>query len=75
VPLVCGDGIAAVEAVLVARHVREFAGIPATGARVRVPYTMFYEVDGDRITALRAYLSISALVAQLQAAASMAGGS
>jgi predicted ester cyclase len=71
--LVCGDGIAALEAVFVARHVDEFAGIPADGARVRLPYTVFYELDGDQITVLRAYLSIAALVAQLQPARSMAG--
>jgi|SRR4051794_32840897 ketosteroid isomerase-like protein len=65
---VCGDGIAQLEAVFVARHVDTFAGIPATGAQVRVPYMMAYDVDGDRITALRAYLSDLAIVAQLQAA-------
>jgi len=58
----------AFEAVFVARHVEELAGVPATGAQVRLPYTLFYDVDGDRITALRAYLSITALVAQLKAA-------
>jgi steroid delta-isomerase-like uncharacterized protein len=73
--LVCGDGTAALEAVFAARHVREFAGIPAAGARVRLPYTMFYELDGEKITAVRAYVSIAALRAQLQAAPSMAGAS
>ena len=43
------------------------------GARVSLPYTVFYELDGDQITVLRAYLSIAALVAQLQPANSMAG--
>ena len=71
--LVCGDGTAALEAVFVARHVSEFAGIPAAGARVRLPYTVFYELDRDGITALRAYLSIAALVAQLQPARTMSG--
>jgi steroid delta-isomerase-like uncharacterized protein len=71
--LVCGDGIAALEAVFVARHIGEFAGIPASGARVNLPYTVFYELDGDKITALRAYLSIAALIAQLQPVESMAG--
>ena len=65
--------ISALEAVFVARHISEFAGIPAAGARVSLPYTVFYELDGDQITVLRAYLSIAALVAQLQPANSMAG--
>jgi len=64
--LVCGDGVAAIEAVFDARHTAEFAGVPATGAHVRLPYTMFYEVDGDKITHLRGYLSMTALVGQLQ---------
>jgi steroid delta-isomerase-like uncharacterized protein len=64
--LVCGDGVAAVEAVFVGRHVADFAGVPATGRQVRVPYTMFYELDGDAITELRGYLSMSALLSQLQ---------
>ncbi|MBY9075171.1 ester cyclase [Nocardioides sp. WL0053] len=67
--LVCGDGLAAVEAVFVATHVSDFAGIPATGAEVRVPYTVFYDVAGAQITALRAYLSMLALTSQLPAAA------
>jgi steroid delta-isomerase-like uncharacterized protein len=64
--LVCGDGVAALEAVFDGRHTAEFAGIPATGAHVRLPYTMFYELDGDRITQLRGYLSLAALAAELQ---------
>lgn len=69
--LVCGDGLAAIEAVFVATHVSDFAGIPATGAEVRVPYTVFYDVAGGQITALRAYLSMLALTSQLQAAAAV----
>lgn len=68
VSLVCGDGVAALEAVFVGRHVGEFAGVPATDAEVRLPYTVFYDVDGDHITALRTYLSIAALTAQLRPA-------
>jgi steroid delta-isomerase-like uncharacterized protein len=66
--LVCGDGVAALEAVFVGRHVAEFAGIPATGTQVRLPYAMFYELEGDKITELRGYLSVTALVGQLQTA-------
>lgn len=64
--LVCGDGIAGLEAVFVGRHVGEFAGMAATGAEVRLPYTVFYEVQGGKITALRGYLSMLALADQLR---------
>ncbi len=66
--MVCGDGTAALEAVFAARHIDEFAGIPATGADVRLPYTMFYELDGGRITALRAYISMAVLFLNMQPA-------
>ena len=64
--LVCGEGVAALEAVFDGRHIADFAGIPATGAHVRLPYTMFYELDGDKITQLRGYLSMTSLVGQLR---------
>jgi steroid delta-isomerase-like uncharacterized protein len=65
------DGVAALEAVFVATHVAEFAGVPATNAELRLPYTVFYDISDDKITALRAYFPVSALVAQLQEAASV----
>ena len=49
---------AVVEVDFVARHVAEFAGRPATGKDVRVPYTVIYDLEGDRIKALRIYLSL-----------------
>lgn len=66
------DGVAALEAVFVATHVAEFAGVPANNAQVRMPYTVFYDISADdKITALRAYFPVSALIAQLQEAASV----
>ncbi len=62
------DGVAGLEAVFVGRHVAEFGGVPATGAEVRMPYAVFYDIDGDKITALRAYFPIAALVGRLQEA-------
>jgi predicted ester cyclase len=59
---------AVVEAVFAATHTGEFAGIPATGARVRLPYTVAYDIADGLITELRAYLSIAALREQLSAA-------
>jgi steroid delta-isomerase-like uncharacterized protein len=66
----CADGVAGVEAVFVATHTAEFAGVPATGAAVRLPYSMFYDVSGGKIVALRAYFPITALLQQLREAAS-----
>jgi len=66
--IVCGDGSAALEAVFAGKHIGEFAGVEATGAEVRVPYSMFYEVRAGKITALRAYLPISSMVQELRTA-------
>ena len=66
--LAAGDGTAAIEALFVGTHVAEFAGLPGSGAEVRVPYAMFYDVEADKITALRAYLPIAVMVAQIRSA-------
>jgi steroid delta-isomerase-like uncharacterized protein len=63
------DGVAGLEAVFVGTHTAEFAGVAATGAKVRLPYTVFYDLDGGKIVELRAYFPISALVQQLTDAA------
>jgi hypothetical protein len=52
------------------RHTAEYAGVPATGAEVRLPYPMFNDISGGKIVALRAYFPITALLNQLQEAAS-----
>ena len=62
------DGVAALEAVFVGTHIAEFAGVPATGAEVRLPYSVSYDVSGGAITALRAYFPITALIGQLSTA-------
>jgi hypothetical protein len=36
-----------------------------------MPYSVFYDISADKITALRAYFPVSALIAQLQEAASV----
>jgi steroid delta-isomerase-like uncharacterized protein len=64
------DGVAGLEAVFVGTHTAEFAGVPATGAEVRLPYSMFYDVSDGKIVALRAYFPLAALVHQLREAAS-----
>lgn len=67
--LAVADGIASLEADFVGKHVAELAGVPPTGVDVRLPYAMFYDVDGGSITALRAYFPITVLVQKLQEAA------
>jgi len=49
--------------------VRDLIVVAATGAQLRVPYCVCYDVAGDQITALRAYMPISLMLAQVKAAA------
>jgi predicted ester cyclase len=56
---------AALEADFVGRHIAEFAGKPATGKEIRVPYSVVYDLEGEQITALRIYMSIDAILRQL----------
>jgi steroid delta-isomerase-like uncharacterized protein len=63
------DGVAAIEAVFVGTHIAEFGDVPATGAAVRIPYSVAYDVSDGQITALRAYFPIQGLVETLREAA------
>jgi steroid delta-isomerase-like uncharacterized protein len=72
--LVVGEGAAAGEFVFVGTHTGEFAGIPATGRSVRVPYTVFYDLADGQIAALRILGFASGLVAQLTAATGPSAG-
>ena len=58
---------AALEADFVGRHVSEFAGKPATGKDIRVPYSVVYDLQGDQIIALRIYLALDEILRQLEA--------
>jgi ketosteroid isomerase-like protein len=62
---VVSDGVALLEADFVGRHVGEIGGVAATGRDVRVPYCVVYDMQGDRISALRAYFPVAALLQQL----------
>lgn len=66
---VVADDVAVLEAVFVGTHAAEFAGIPATGKQVRLPYAVVYDLSGDTITTLNAYFPVNALVNQLRSAA------
>jgi predicted ester cyclase len=61
------EGKAALEADFVGVHIGEFAGIAATQNSVRVSYSVIYDLDGDRIKALRIYMPLQDLLAQLGA--------
>ncbi|MET1004633.1 MAG: ester cyclase [Propionibacteriaceae bacterium] len=63
------DGYAFIEADFVGTHTGEFAGIAATGAAVRVPYSVAYDVTDEGITALRGYLPVALLISRVQEAA------
>ena len=65
--LLADDGKVAIEADFARTHTGEFAGIPPTGQAVRVPYSVAYDLRGDRISALRVYFSMSQLIEQLTA--------
>ena len=62
--MVVDDHGAAAEA-FVGTHTGEFSGVSATGNRVRVPYSVFYDVDADKIKALRIYMPMDQLLAQI----------
>ena len=63
--LLVDEGKAAIEADFAGTHTGEFAGIPATGRDVRVPYAVHYDLRGDQISALRIYFPMSQLTEQL----------
>jgi predicted ester cyclase len=67
--VIADDHGAALEAVFVGTHIGEFAGVAATGNAIRVPYSVFYEVDDDKITALRIYMPMGELLSQITAGA------
>jgi predicted ester cyclase len=63
--LLVDEGKAAIEADFAGTHTGEFAGIPATGRDVRVPYSVLYDLRADQISALRIYFPMSQLIEQL----------
>ena len=57
--LLVDDGKASIEADFVGAHIAEFAGIQPAGREVRVPYSVVYDIRGDKISALRIYFPMS----------------
>jgi steroid delta-isomerase-like uncharacterized protein len=64
--LIVGDGQAALEADFVGTHTGEFLGIPATGKSVQVPYCVVYDLQDDKLVALRAYIPMDLFTQQLK---------
>ena len=64
--LVVGDGQAVLEADFVGTHTGEFLGIPATGKSVQVPYCVVYDLQDDKLAALRAYIPMDLFTQQLE---------
>ena len=69
---VIGEGTAAAEVVFVGTHTGDFAGIPASGQQVAVPYAVFYDLADGKITALRIHGLATGLVAAISAEATPA---
>lgn len=64
--LIIENNRAVLEADIVGTHIGEFAGIPATNKKVRVPLCVVYDLDGGKITHGRIYFELPALMAQIQ---------
>jgi hypothetical protein len=56
--LVVGDGQAVLEADCVGTHIGEFLEEPASGRSVQVPYCVVYDLQQEKMAALRAYISM-----------------
>ena len=68
----CGDDQAMVEGDFVGTHIGEFAGIPATGRKVRVPLCVVYDLESGEIKRGRVYMEMPVMMRQLGQVASLA---
>lgn len=66
--IVVGAGTAGVEIAFIGTHTDTFAGIPATGIAVDVPYAAFYAFADDLITEIRLYGLVLGILSQLSGA-------
>jgi len=55
----------ALEAEFVGKHIAEFAGKPASGKEIRVPYSVVYELEREQIASLRIYGLLDGIMRQL----------
>lgn len=64
---VIDDGKAVAEYDFVGRHVGEFGGRAASGASVKVPFCVVYDIPDGKITAARVYFEMDSLLKQIDA--------
>jgi steroid delta-isomerase-like uncharacterized protein len=62
---VYSDSQAVLEADFVGTHIGTFAGIPATGRKVRVPLCVVYDLENGKISRGRVYMQVPVLLRQL----------
>jgi predicted ester cyclase len=62
-----GEGQAVAEADFVGKRSGEFAGVAASGKDVNMPYCVAYDLNEDKITALRLYFPVRVLLQQIGA--------
>jgi predicted ester cyclase len=75
VGLITADDAAVLEARFVGRHTGALGDLAPTGRDVNFPYCVVYDIADGTITALRAYVPMAALIAQLTGATESAGAS
>lgn len=63
--MVFSDQQAVIEGDFVGTHIGEFAGIPATQKKVRVPLCVVYDLENDRIKRGRIYMAVPVMLKQL----------
>lgn len=63
--LIFAEGKAVLEGDFVGTHIGEFAGIPATNKKVRVPICVVYDLENNLIKRARVYLEMPVLFKQL----------
>ncbi len=63
--LVVTEDQAAAELVFHAKHIGDFAGIPATGKSVSIPFSVFYDLAGGKVASIRVYQLLGALLSEL----------
>jgi predicted ester cyclase len=65
--LIVGLDGAVLEAMFVGRHQAEFAGVAATGAEVRVPLVVVYDLSDGAIASARIHFDVASFAAQAAA--------
>lgn len=65
--LVVGEGLVAGEFDFVGTNTGDYEGVAATGQELRIPYVVFYDVTESGISALRACLPITKIMAVFRA--------